>query len=240
MSRTVGRPPDNLRRPTHRPGRQGPLPSSIPRIGTIGRTASITIRLVGATAFVDESEPSRTADPGVYLLAAAVVRAEESLPATAAMRRLLLPGQQKVHRNREPRREPELASAVASTGVRHLVVVRSSDDTTTSERRRRLCLKRLLRELEMLTEVDAVVLEARQSKQNEGDRRLLDSLRAGREISGQLRMSHVAGPREPGTPRNVGTPRAHFRPLREAAAPPDGTALAVRTTTTGPRPAARP
>lgn len=93
-------------------------------------------------------------------------------------------------------RRRKIVEAVAQLGCQHIVVIRSGDRTTRSERRRRMCMKRLLWELEQLGVV-RVCLEARERKQNSRDRQLLDQLRAGRELGGQLRMDHIPGPEEP-------------------------------------------
>ena len=147
------------------------------------------------TAYVDESEPDQRADPGVYMLAAALVVDDDATESRAAMRGLLRPGRNKVHWNREPDRHLELAKTVSETCGVHVVVVRA-DDHARVERRRRLCLERLLHELETL-EVTRVVLEARQAKQNAADMAMLDALRARRIVTGELRMLHIPGPSEP-------------------------------------------
>ncbi|MBA8827799.1 hypothetical protein FHX42_005206 [Saccharopolyspora lacisalsi] len=150
------------------------------------------------TAYVDESEPARHDDPGVYLLAAALVEQAQHESLTTAVRSWCLPGQRKLHwHNESAERRAQLATAVAEFDVLHLVVVRLGGlDGERSERRRRLCLQRLLAELEQ-TGIDHVVLEARQRKQNLADQQLLAAMRAQKRLTSALRMDHVSGPNEP-------------------------------------------
>jgi len=49
------------------------------------------------SAYVDESQPDPRADPGAYLLAAAMLPTEDLQAARAAVRSLLLRGQRKLH-----------------------------------------------------------------------------------------------------------------------------------------------
>lgn len=150
------------------------------------------------TAFVDESEPDDRVDPGVYMLAAALVEGDQYDNVGKALRALLLPGQRKLHWHDEsaPRRA-RLASTLAQLEVLHLVVVRIGGlDGERSERRRRLCLQRLLPELDQAG-VTRVVFESRQRKQNLADRGLLDVLRAQKRLSTALHMDHVPGPANP-------------------------------------------
>jgi hypothetical protein len=150
------------------------------------------------TAYVDESESNQTADPGTYILAAAVLPLSRHEEARSILRALLLPGQRKLHwydDRGEPRRR-KIIEAIAQLEGQHLVVIRSGDPAVAPERRRRLCMKQLLWELEQLG-VGHAWLEARERKQNARDRRLLDQLRASRHMTAQLRMDHIPGPEEP-------------------------------------------
>ena len=150
------------------------------------------------TAFVDESEPDPRNDPGVYLLAAVLAEHSQLEQVGEVLRSLLLPGQRKLHWHgeSEPRRKL-LASTLAELDVLHMVVVRTGGPAgERSERRRRLCLRRLLHELEVAG-ATRVVLEARQRKQNQADRSLLDALRAQKKLAATLHMEHVPGPENP-------------------------------------------
>lgn len=146
-------------------------------------------------AFVDESEPDPRVDPGTYLLAAAMVERGQVDQVADALRAQLLPGQRKLHwRDESILRRAWLSSVLAELNMLHLVVVRAGGrEEVRSERRRRLCLQRLLRELDVAG-VDEVVFEARQAKQNQADRDLLDVLRATKQVAGALHIQHVRGP----------------------------------------------
>ncbi|MCA1672422.1 MAG: hypothetical protein LC799_09535 [Actinobacteria bacterium] len=87
------------------------------------------------SAYVDESQPDSRADPGAYLLAAAMLPTEQLQTARAAVRALLLRGQRKLHWRDE------------------------------NEQRRRLCLRRLLCELDDagVAQVHLEAREARQN-----------------------------------------------------------------------------
>ena len=103
------------------------------------------------SAYVDESQPDPRADPGAYLLAAAMLPTEDLQAARAAVRSLLLRGQRKLHwRDENEQRRKLLTAAVADLEALHLVVVHV-DLQASSERRRRLCLRRLLCELDALS-----------------------------------------------------------------------------------------
>lgn len=149
------------------------------------------------TAFVDESEPEpRSGSRGVYLLAAALIEAEQQEAVRTAVAAWLLPGQPKVHWHVEnDRRRKLLVAALAGLPAMHLVVVRI-DKHATAERRRRLCLNRLLLELDTAG-VAEVYMEGRQAKQNAHDLQLLDVLRARQEVGPDLRMYHRPGRHEP-------------------------------------------
>jgi len=148
------------------------------------------------SAYVDESQPDPRADPGAYLLAAAMLPTEDLQAARAAVRSLLLRGQRKLHwRDENEQRRKLLTAAVADIEALHLVVVRV-DLQASSERRRRLCLRRLLCELDAAG-VAQVHLEAREARQNGRDLQLLGALRAQQAIGPTIRMHHQPGPSEP-------------------------------------------
>lgn len=162
-----------------------------------GIHVALAARMTGSgwLAFVDESEPDTRVDPGTYLLAAAIVERDHVDRVAEKLRSQLLPGQRKLHwRDESTLRRTQLSAVVGELDMLHLVVVRTGGrDGERSERRRRLCLQRLLSELDA-TGVHQVVLEARQVKQNQADRDLLDALRAAKQVERTLRMEHVPGP----------------------------------------------
>jgi hypothetical protein len=96
--------------------------------------------LMSWSAYVDESEP----DPGVYVLAAALVPAELIGEIRASVVALRLRGQRKLHwHSEDDQRRKLLIAAIAELQALHVVVVRAGR-VESSERRRRLCLRRLL------------------------------------------------------------------------------------------------
>jgi hypothetical protein len=148
------------------------------------------------SAYVDESEPDPRADPGAYLLAAAVLPVEQLQAARDAVSALRLRGQRKLHwPDENDQRRKLLTAAIAELEALYVVVVRV-EGTESSERRRQLCLRRLLCELGG-AKVGNIYLESREAKQNGRDLPLLDALRAENAISPRGRMNHPARPREP-------------------------------------------
>lgn len=149
------------------------------------------------TAYVDESESDRREDPGVYVLAAALLDDAQLETTRETVHGWKPNGHRKLHWHSEGAlRRSELSRAVAGLEALHLVVVRAGGlSHERSERRRRLCFERLLYELEQ-AKVERVVCEARERRQNDSDRKLLDGLRARKLVAGNIRMEHVAGPAE--------------------------------------------
>lgn len=148
-------------------------------------------------AYVDESESYRHLDPDTYLLAAAVLTEGVCESTRQVLRRLLLRGQRKLHWHDEsPTRRRRIINALAELDVLNVVVVRAGVAGERSERRRRQCLERLLHEL-AASGVEQVHLEARQERQNQRDRALLDTLRSRQVVPGHVRVEHCPGPSEP-------------------------------------------
>ncbi|MEF2977652.1 hypothetical protein [Subtercola sp. YIM 133946] len=147
-------------------------------------------------AYVDESEPDQSVDPGTYILCAAIIAVDEQDEPRRVMRGLRRLDLRKVHWHEEsPRGRQALIASVAALKAEHLIVVRLGGAETRSERRRRLCLERLCCELTELG-VENIVLESR-GPADKLDRALVDSLRAKRVLSSSVRIDHVAGPAEP-------------------------------------------
>ncbi|MFR9806480.1 hypothetical protein ACL02T_29950 [Pseudonocardia sp. RS010] len=147
-------------------------------------------------AYVDESEPDPRFGAGTYVLAAALIDQRDHETAQAAVAALRLKGQRKLHWHDEdaPRRKL-LTETIAELPALHLIVVKV-DQSATSERRRRLCLARLLPELDRHGVLE-VYLESRERKQNQRDMKILDAMRAQRQVGAQLRLYHQPGPANP-------------------------------------------
>mgnify|MGYP001314738047 CR=1 FL=1 len=148
-------------------------------------------------AFIDESESDRRRDPDVYILSAALVDQADLADARAEIRRLLRPGQRKLHWRAESDRTREvIAKTIASLPALHVIVVRVGRPGERSERRRRKCLERLAYELDHRG-VLHLTAEAREPKQNAADLHHFRNLRAAQRIQPRMRLYHVPGPGEP-------------------------------------------
>ncbi|QUR69458.1 hypothetical protein [Mycobacterium spongiae] len=150
-------------------------------------------------AWIDESGSNRRADPGTYVLSAAICERRQAETIREVMRGLLVGKRhRKLHwRNEDCGRQFAITSAIASTGVEHLVVVRSHPTTTEhAERQRRLCMERLLPELVAMG-VGRAIAESRGTKDDQKDHATLDNLRRKHALGGHLHLDHVGGPVEP-------------------------------------------
>ncbi len=148
-------------------------------------------------AWVDESGSDHVADPGTYVLAAAIGRQETEGSIRAQMSSLRLPGQAKLHwRAEDHRRRTLITRAVSECDLEHLVVVRAGALHNRPERRRRKCLERLLYELERRI-VHDVVLESRGPADDRRDIQMLNALRGQQRLTGPLRLTHAVGRHEP-------------------------------------------
>jgi hypothetical protein len=152
----------------------------------------------GRLAFMDESESDRRADPGTYILAAALIEPDALEKTQTQIRTLLVPGQRKLHwRDESARRRLAIAETIAMLDSVHLVVARTGGSPReTSERRRRKCLERMVCELDQRG-VDHIVAESRESTQNMNDMTVFNALRSSRTVSARLRLVHQPGPVEP-------------------------------------------
>jgi hypothetical protein len=149
-----------------------------------------------SAAFVDESQSNSARDPDTYILAAAVCDGAVLAATRQSFAGLRLKGQHKLHwRDEGEKRRQEIAATIAAAPLRHLIVVRDGQPGEKPERRRRHCLERLLYELDQLG-VGTVTFESRGRKDDKRDRDMLDALRTKRVVATDLRMEHVAGPRE--------------------------------------------
>lgn len=112
-------------------------------------------------AWIDESGSNQQADPGTYILSAAICERGHTEAIREVMRGLLAAkGHRKLHwRDEDRRRQRKIAAVIANLSVEHLVVVRSQAARPPDhpERRRRLCMERLLPELVALGVGEATV-----------------------------------------------------------------------------------
>lgn len=149
-------------------------------------------------AWVDESGSDRARDPDTYILAAALCAAEAMDGVRELMRPLLTRGHAKVHWREEtkPARRAAITDQVRSCALQHVIVVRSGLVTDSSRRPRQAALKRLLQELDQ-RQVRQAILESR-GHDDRHDRDLHARLQRNHDIGGRIKMSHRAGPTDPG------------------------------------------
>lgn len=151
----------------------------------------------GWCAYVDESGSNPSLDPDTYVLAAACLPESSHEPARDLLRALRLTPAGKLHwYNETATRRRKLVEQLCGLEALHLVVVRSGLPGERPERRRRHCLTRLLHELDQAG-IAQVSCEARQRKQNQQDRELVNMARSQHAISQRLRIDHMPGPAEP-------------------------------------------
>lgn len=148
-------------------------------------------------AWVDESGSDHAADPGTYIMAAAITEDSQIETVRSTMSRLLLRGQVKLHwRDERVSRQRTIAQSISELGIEHLVVVTTPHDSKRPERQRRLTMEVLLPELARLGVV-RTVLESRGHADDLRDRKLLDYLRQQRLIESPFHMDHLVGRHEP-------------------------------------------
>lgn len=148
-------------------------------------------------AFVDESGSNSALDPDTYIFAAAIADQRTVAASAEVMHSLRLRRQKKVHwRDESPERQSKVIAAVASLELEHLVVVRSCEPSERPERRRRQCLEHLCWSLQDLG-VTQMTLESRGQRDDRRDLEALQTFRARKVVTGELRMEHRPGPAEP-------------------------------------------
>jgi hypothetical protein len=147
-------------------------------------------------AYLDESGSHRFADPDTYLLAASICSEEHLDTVREVIGSMLKKGQPKLHwRDETDARRAQISEVIADLPLEHLVVVRNGQPGERDERRRRLCLRRMMFELESAG-VTSATFESRGTADDRRDRRMVDTLRAQKVVSGQLRIDHEKGPLE--------------------------------------------
>ncbi len=140
-------------------------------------------------AYVDESQRS-----GRYLLCAVVVDAGSVGLLRRRVRKLLLPGQRRLHFNNEGnRRRRSIASAIVALDVDVFVVVCHPSPGRSESDARARCLELVVRHLQGLGAPVTLILESRHH-QDRDDRPVIDAVRAG---DPPLTYEHVDGVYEP-------------------------------------------
>ncbi len=131
-------------------------------------------------AWVDESmhsAPDGRPGDGMYVLAAAVADPAACEPVRERLVHLVPSGKQRLHwRDEDDALRRQMAGAVGSCDLAHVVVVGSRFDNRRQERARRRCMERLFFQLESL-EVSRVTLESRTASLNKRDQEMFAALR---------------------------------------------------------------
>jgi hypothetical protein len=139
--------------------------------------------------YVDESQRS-----GRYLLCAVVVDADSVRVLRRLVRKLLLPGQRRLHfHNESNRRRREVASAIVALDVDVFVVVCHPSRGRSERDARARCLEVVVRHVQGLGAPVTLILESRHH-QDSDDRPVIDAARAG---DLPLTYEHVDGGHEP-------------------------------------------
>ncbi|OBA66268.1 hypothetical protein A5780_14500 [Nocardia sp. 852002-20019_SCH5090214] len=147
------------------------------------------------TAWGDESGSQPERDPGTYLLAAALVEADDVEVVRKTMDGLRLPGEKKVHwqQSSDERREL-LVRTVAELPSVSVVVVHHEQDAN-DRRHRRKCLEYLLPQLAEMP-CSHITFESRKDL-DRSDQDILGKFRARKVIGAGLRIHHSVGRTEP-------------------------------------------
>jgi hypothetical protein len=150
-------------------------------------------------AWVDESGSDSARDPNTYILAAALCAPGAMDDVRSRMLQLRSRGHNKLHWREEtkPIRRRRITDQVCSCALDHVIVVRIGTGSETRVRPRRSAMKQLLHELDRRGVAHAI-FESRGPADDRRDRQLHEHLRRDGQIDGQLKMSHVAGPADPG------------------------------------------
>lgn len=157
-------------------------------------TASIPLH-----AWVDESMHQATEQlpAGIYILAATIADPTRCEPVREGLRTLLAGSNKRLHwRDESPRRQRQIAAAIAEYNTTHTVVIGAPLDHRRQERARRLCLQRLLYELTLVGVTD-VWLEARTASLNRKDITMVAALRSSGAVPSHLRVEPIAPTEEP-------------------------------------------
>jgi hypothetical protein len=108
-----------------------------------------------------------------------------------------LKGQHKVHwHNESDKRRRQITEFIALLPLEHMVIIRNGHPDDRPERRRRHAMECLLYELDQ-ADVRQIAFEARDSRNDNRDREMLNAIRSRRVVSLDLRISHVGGRDDP-------------------------------------------
>lgn len=134
-----------------------------------------------------------------YILAATVI-----LPAddTTDLRQTLIglkpKRAKKLHwTDAQPDEQDSIVDTIQSFGFDHIAVARTITGDDDDRRNRRTCIEQLMHYIQQI-DVTEVVFESRGAAQDRQDMKMLDALRARRQVGpGGLRFSHAPAPRLP-------------------------------------------
>ena len=143
------------------------------------------------TAWGDESGSQPERDPGIYIVAAAVIEDDDVPLVRKTMDGLMLPSETKVHwHGSSDERRHALVDAVTGLPLRGVVVVRHEPEAK-DRRHRRKCLEFLLPGLAYIG-CERFTLESR-GTQDASDLDLLQKFRATKVVKADMRIEHSRG-----------------------------------------------
>lgn len=113
------------------------------------------------------------------------------------MREELPKGAKKVHwRDSNPGKRQQLVHAVSELELIHFVIVREFTEHERPERSRRACIEHLLYELQSFG-IENAVFESRGKADDALDVKMVQYLRAQKQLPREFTVDHVAGPADP-------------------------------------------
>jgi hypothetical protein len=149
-------------------------------------------------AWGDESGSAHDLDPGSYVFGAVItdgVDVEER--ARERLRKLLLPGQRKLHwRDESDKRKDKFIATLPELGLTGIVVTRVGPLDERIERRRRKCFEHFALAL-IRHNVWYLCLESRDPAGDVRDLAMANALRASQVIPAGFRLEHAAGSSDP-------------------------------------------
>lgn len=138
-------------------------------------------------AFSDES--FKGGPKAAYAVAAAIILGADAEDVRADLRHLFRSHRRRFHwRHEEPRDKARMVEFIRERQIQGFAAVRPLGDPRGQERARAQCIERVLWDLKLLG-VDHLVLEARQERNNQRDRRLIIAAQKAGKASSSLEYS---------------------------------------------------
>lgn len=148
-------------------------------------------------AWGDESGSVTARDPGAFILAAAISLPGDAPQLRSAMAGLQMKTEKKIHwRDDSDKRRRQVIETIAELPLEAIVVARVGPTSEPDERRRRKCFEHFAMEVDALG-CTQLTMESRGRKADRRDRIMLDTMRAQKTVTGDLRLDHAPGPTDP-------------------------------------------